>query len=98
MYRMILRNASDHLPSDTVLHSIRLKSSVLLFVCNLDSAQWSPNCIVFHDKKQTFFCDRNQLNKRKWKQNLYILLSAYFLKVLYWFWVKNAQLLLTISL
>lgn len=33
VYGMILRNASDHLPSDTVWRPIRLKSSVLLFVC-----------------------------------------------------------------
>ena len=37
VYGMILQNARDHLPSDTVLHPIRLKSSVLLFVCNLES-------------------------------------------------------------
>jgi len=35
VYGMILWNASDHLPSNTVLHPVRLKSSVLLFVCNL---------------------------------------------------------------
>ena len=75
---MILRSASGRLPSGTVLRHVRLKFSVLLllFVCNFDSAQWSPNCIVIMTKD--IFCDMNQLNKRKWKLNLYVLLSIYF--------------------